>query len=70
MGYRLHEIEAESKFSQELTFEAIGQAVTMAAVEAALQAEGVETAGPTPTTRCRATALSHTAGINWALSPW
>lgn len=43
MGYRLREIEAESKFSQALTFKTIGQAVTTADVEAALQAEGVET---------------------------
>lgn len=43
MGYRLREIEAESKFSQELGMEAISRAVPLSAVKAALKEEGVET---------------------------
>lgn len=42
MGYRLREFEAESKFSQELTLEAIGQAVPMTEVQAVLQEERAE----------------------------
>lgn len=42
MGYRLREFETESKFSRELTLEAIGQAVPMAAIKAVLQEEGAE----------------------------
>jgi hypothetical protein len=36
LGYKLREIEAESKFCRELTLEAIGQAVPVAAVQAVL----------------------------------
>lgn len=43
MGYRLREIDAESKFSRELSLEAISEAVPLAEVEAALQAEGKST---------------------------
>jgi hypothetical protein len=42
MGFRLREIEAESKFSSELTLEAIGQAVPMAEIEAVLQEEDAQ----------------------------
>ena len=37
MGYRLHEIAAESKFMSELTLEAIGRPVPLAEVEAVVQ---------------------------------
>lgn len=43
MGYRLREMEAESKFSRELTLEAIGRAVPMSEIKMSLEAEGVET---------------------------
>jgi hypothetical protein len=43
MGYRLRELEAESKFSRELTLEAVGQAVPLDAIKMSLAAEGVET---------------------------
>ena len=42
MGYRLREYAAESKFINELTLEAIGQAVPLAEVKAALQEEQVQ----------------------------
>ncbi len=41
MGYKLREIAAESKFSQELTLEAIAQAVPMSEIKAALAEEAV-----------------------------
>jgi hypothetical protein len=44
MGYRLRELEAESKFSRELTLEAIGQAVPITEIKAVLQEERVEEA--------------------------
>ncbi len=44
MGYRLRELEAERKFSRELTLEAIGQAVPIAEIKAVLQEERVEEA--------------------------
>ncbi len=40
MGFKLREIEAESKFCRELTWEAIGQAVPVAAVKAVLAETG------------------------------
>ncbi len=43
MRYRLREIEEESKFSQELSLEAISRAVPKEAIKAVLEAEGVET---------------------------
>jgi len=43
MRYRLREIEAKSKFSEELTLEAIGRAVPQEAIAGVLQAEGVRT---------------------------
>ena len=42
MGYRLREIEAESKFSSQLTLEAIGRAVPMDEVRAVILEEGVQ----------------------------
>lgn len=42
MGYRLRQIAAESKFSSALQLEAIGQAVPMAEIKAALQESGVQ----------------------------
>ncbi len=42
MGYRLREFEKESKFSRELTLEAIGQAVPMAEIRAILREEEAE----------------------------
>jgi hypothetical protein len=44
MGYRLRQIDAESKFSSELHLEAIGRAVPMADIKAALQTTGVQEA--------------------------
>ena len=41
MGYKLREIAAESKFSQELTIDAIAQAVPLSAITAALTDEAV-----------------------------
>ncbi|MCZ7568987.1 MAG: transposase domain-containing protein [Ardenticatenaceae bacterium] len=41
MGYRLREIEAGCKFSQELRLEAISQAVSTETVAAGLEADGV-----------------------------
>jgi hypothetical protein len=41
MGYKLREIAAESKFSQELTLDAIAQAVPLSAITAALAEEAV-----------------------------
>lgn len=41
MGYRLREITAESKFSQELTMDAIARAVPLSEIKAALAEEGV-----------------------------
>jgi len=43
MGYRLREMEAESKFSRELSVEAIGRAVPMGKIKLSLEAEGIET---------------------------
>jgi len=43
MGYRLRKLEAESKFSRELTVEAIGRAVPMSEIKASLEAEERET---------------------------
>ncbi|MFN2254851.1 MAG: IS4 family transposase [Candidatus Promineifilaceae bacterium] len=42
MGYRLRQIAAESKFSSTLQLEAIGQAVPMSEIKAALQESGVQ----------------------------
>jgi len=42
-GYRLRKLEAESKFSRELTVEAIGRAVPMSEIKASLEAEERET---------------------------
>ena len=42
MGYRLRQIDAESKFSSALHLEAIGRAVPMAEIKAALQATGAQ----------------------------
>ncbi|MBN2390427.1 MAG: transposase domain-containing protein [Anaerolineae bacterium] len=42
MGYRLRQIAAESKFSSALQLEAIGQAVPMSEIKAALQESGVQ----------------------------
>jgi hypothetical protein len=42
MGYRLRQFDAESQFSSELNLEAIGRAVPMSEVKAALQAVGVQ----------------------------
>ncbi|MGH7461749.1 MAG: IS4 family transposase, partial [Longimicrobiales bacterium] len=42
MGYRLRTFEAESKFSSELTLEAIGQAVAMDEIKAVIRETGVE----------------------------
>jgi len=44
MGYRLRQIDAESKFSNELNLEAIGRAVPMTEIKAALQETGVREA--------------------------
>ena len=44
MGYRLRQIDAECKFSNELNLEAIGRAVPMAEIKAALQETGVREA--------------------------
>jgi len=44
MGYRLREFEAESKFSRELTLEAISQAVPTDAIQAVIQAESAHEA--------------------------
>ncbi len=44
MGYRLREFEAESKFSSELTLDAIGKAVPIDDIKAVIQAEGVQEA--------------------------
>ena len=44
MGYRLRQIDAESKFSNELSLEAIGRAVPMTEIKAALQETGVREA--------------------------
>ena len=44
MGYRLRQLDAESKFSSELRLEAIGRAVPMAEIKAALQATGIQEA--------------------------
>lgn len=44
MGYRLRQFDAESKFSDELHLEAIGRAVPMAEIKAALQETGVREA--------------------------
>lgn len=44
MGYRLRQFDAESKFSSELHLDAIGRAVPMAEIRAALQATGVREA--------------------------
>jgi len=41
MKYKLREIEAESKFSQELSLEALSRAVPKAVIQAVLAAEGV-----------------------------
>lgn len=42
MGYRLHQIDTESKFMSELTLEAIGQPVPLAEVKAVIEEEGVQ----------------------------
>jgi len=42
MGFRLREIEAESKFSRELDVKAIGRVVPKSEVEAAIATEGVK----------------------------
>jgi hypothetical protein len=42
MRYRLREFESESKFSRELTLEAIGQAVPIAEIKAVLEEERAE----------------------------
>jgi hypothetical protein len=42
MGYRLRQIDAESKFSSELHLKAIGRAVPMDEIKAALQETGVQ----------------------------
>jgi hypothetical protein len=42
MGYRLREFDAESKFINELTMEAIGRAVPIAEVRAAIQETGTQ----------------------------
>lgn len=44
MGFRIREIEVESKFSDELTLEAIGRAVPMEEIVAVIQDEGVQEA--------------------------
>lgn len=44
MGYRLRQLDAENKFSSELRLEAIGRAVPMAEIKAALQATGIQEA--------------------------
>jgi len=44
VGFRIREIEAESKFSDELTLEAIGRAVPMAEIVTVIQDEGVQEA--------------------------
>ena len=41
MGYKLREIAAESKFSQELTLDAIARAVPLSEIKAALTEEAV-----------------------------
>jgi hypothetical protein len=41
MGYKLREIAAGSKFSQELTLDAIARAVPLSEIQAALAAEAV-----------------------------
>ena len=41
MGYRLREIKAESKFSQELSLEVIGRVVPKAAITAVLADAGI-----------------------------
>ena len=41
MGFKLREIEAESKFCRELTLDAIAQAVPVAEVQAVLAETGV-----------------------------
>ena len=41
MGYKLREIAAESKFSQELALDAIAQAVPLSEIKAALAEEAV-----------------------------
>ena len=43
MGYRLRELEAESKFSRELSVQAIGRAVPMDKIKLSLEVEGIET---------------------------
>jgi len=42
MGYRIREIEAESKFSSQLTLEAIGRPVPMEEIKAVLWEEGAQ----------------------------
>ena len=43
IGYKLREIEAESKFSQELTLACIEQIVPQAMIAGVLAAEGLQT---------------------------
>jgi hypothetical protein len=43
MGFKLREIGAESKFSQELTLDAIARAVPLPDIQAVLDAEGIRT---------------------------
>ena len=42
MGYRLHQIDENSKFVSELTLEAIGRPVPLAEVKAVIREEGVQ----------------------------
>jgi len=42
MGYRLRELEAESKFGRTLTLDALGQVVLMSDIKAVIQEEAVE----------------------------
>jgi hypothetical protein len=42
MGYRLREFDAESKFIDELTVEAIGRAVPMTEVKAVIEETGTQ----------------------------
>ena len=44
MGFRIREIKVESKFSDELTLEAIGRAVPMEEIVAVIRDEGVQEA--------------------------
>lgn len=44
MGYRLHQIDTDSKFISELTLEAIGEPVPLAEVKAVIQEQGAQEA--------------------------